>query len=202
MSCVLSRWMLKPSHKERAVGLKYRILTGSLSRILVSWSRGRGHGGGGDASTSPTARCHMSQTSEIGGTALYLQGGRHPGRVIKPPPPPPVHLQRFGAAFVIRLQQPLRLEKRLRISGSWDLPVVLEKRGQARAESRLYVVIHQIKLQAAAIKRSALVDGILYHTFISPFQFQSAWDWNAALPSCYSNIMTLPSYFIASLSLH
>lgn len=99
MSCVLNRWMLKLFRKERAVGLACRILTAAVSDIPISWSCGRGwltsvrvaRG----VSTSPSAKCHMSQTSEIGST-LYLQGGRYrgssePRQTIKPPP----HLQRL-----------------------------------------------------------------------------------------------------------
>lgn len=85
---------VKLFHKERAVGLVCRILTGTVSDIPFRWSCGRGsltslravHG----VSTGPSAKCHMSQTSEIGGAALYLQGGRYGGlsvpmRTIKPP---------------------------------------------------------------------------------------------------------------------
>lgn len=68
---------VKLFHKERAVG----TVTGAVSDIPVSWSCGRGwltslrvaRG----VSTSPSAKCHMSQTSEIGGAALYLQGDRY-----------------------------------------------------------------------------------------------------------------------------
>lgn len=117
MSCVLNRWMLKLFRKERAVGLACRILTAAVSDIPISWSCGRGwltsvrvaRG----VSTSPSAKCHMSQTSEIGST-LYLQGGRYrgssePRQTIKPPAPP----SEIAAAFIINN----RLETSLSISG-------------------------------------------------------------------------------------